>query len=222
MVRRRREDLPRLTEAPALLEGLSASWAGWAGGADIPAGTPYLISPRFTYDVDLNRFFYSADMLRARDTTRLGYARDLSAFLTFLFRNRGGRDWRDATESDHTAYLTWRRRDADGPRVSGSTWDRELSAVNRFYKWQVRQGRVAGNPIPQLERRSAPVDAGGYRRSAGNDSQTPAAVATRCGGSRPPLTFAGATRGYGDVWWMAESTHRSGVGGLPGTQRSPT
>jgi integrase len=190
MVRRRREDLPRLTEAPALLEGLSASWAGWAGGADIPAGTPYLISPRFTYDVDLNRFFYSADMLRARDTTRLGYARDLSAFLTFLFRNRGGRDWRDATESDHTAYLTWRRRDADGPRVSGSTWDRELSAVNRFYKWQVRQGRVAGNPIPQLKRRSAPVDAGGYRRSAGNDSQTPA-------------TYSHDSRGHQVRWFPA-------------------
>ena len=57
--------------------------------------------------------------------------------------------WRDATEADHAAYLVWRRFDVNGPRVDPRTWDREVAAVNRFYRWQVRAGNVPTNPIPQ-------------------------------------------------------------------------
>lgn len=61
--------------------------------------------------------------------TQSGYARDLAAFLTFL--------WTDPT----------------GPRVSGGTWDREVAAVNQFYRWALRRGHVLVNPIPQVSRR---------------------------------------------------------------------
>lgn len=119
----------------------------------MPVGTPFLISPGFEYDVELNQFFYSTEMLAFRMSTRLGYARDLKAFLTFLHRNRGGVGWRDAREEDHRAYLVWRREDPAGPRVAGSTWDRELSGVNRFFRWQVSKGLLNANPIPQRVRR---------------------------------------------------------------------
>lgn len=74
-------------------------------------------------------------------------------FLNFLHRARGSVRWQDATEEDHRAYLIWRRQDPQGPRVSGSTWDREVSAQNRFYRWQLSQGRVGQNPIPQRAQR---------------------------------------------------------------------
>jgi len=57
------------------LAALEGSWQGWAGSAGIPVGTPYLISPSLEYDVELNRFFCSADML--------GWARRTSSSATF-------------------------------------------------------------------------------------------------------------------------------------------
>lgn len=119
-----------------------------------PVGTPFLMSPDFHYDIDLNSFFYSADMLRSRELTRIGYARDIAAFLNFLHIGRGGCNWRDADAEDHRAYFAWRRVDARGARVSASTWDRELAAVNRFYKWATRRGLVATSPVPQRVNRS--------------------------------------------------------------------
>jgi hypothetical protein len=33
--------------------------------------------------------------------------------------------------------------------VAGSTWDREVATVNRFYWWALIAGYVAAYPIPQ-------------------------------------------------------------------------
>jgi len=130
-------------------------WGAWRTGVGIPLGTPFLIAPTFEYDVRLNAFFYSADMLTARMSTRVGYARDLKGFLDFLHLGRGGVGWSDATEDDHRAYLIWRREDPAGPRVSPATWDREVSGVDRFYRWQVSRGQLVESPIPQRSRRVA-------------------------------------------------------------------
>src|SRR6266496_1219612 len=43
---------------------------------------------------------------------------------------------RDASSEDRAAYQYWRRRDPAGPRVEGSTWDREVATVNGFYRWR--------------------------------------------------------------------------------------
>ena len=136
-----------------------------------PPGTPFLLSPGLEYDVELNAFFRSVEMLASAWNTQAGYARDLAAFLSFLGSARGGRSWRDAAEADHTAYLIWRRRDERGPRVADSTWDREVAAVNRFYVWQVRAGNVRVNPIPQRDRRGG---TGNGRAAAGERGQLPA------------------------------------------------
>jgi len=133
----------------------SVDWSRWRADFGIPVGTPYLLAPSFEYDIELNAFFYSVDMLNARLSTRVGYARDIRAFLNFLLLGRDGKTWRDATEEDHRAYLMWRREDPDGPQVSLSTWDREVAAVNRFYRWQMARGYVHSTPIPQRARRPA-------------------------------------------------------------------
>ena len=141
----------------------------WSTRLGIPEGTPFLLSPRFTYDRELNEFFYSADMLSALPQTRDGYTGNLVMFFNFLHHSRGGVDWRHTTEEDHRAYLVWRRHDPRGPRVSGSTWNREVSAQNRFFRWQHSQGRISENPIPQRARRPRP---GSYRGELGLTAAT--------------------------------------------------
>ncbi|MGC0367082.1 site-specific recombinase XerD [Rhodococcus sp. 27YEA15] len=111
-------------------------------------GSPFLLSPLFEYDVDLNSYFRSPSFVTMSLISQQGYARNIAAFLSFLTSARSGSSWRDANEDDHVAYLVWRRRDVFGPRVSGATWNREVAAVNNFYRWAVRKGFVAASPVP--------------------------------------------------------------------------
>jgi len=154
-----------LTDDPIDTKACSTWWEQ----SGIPLGTPFLLSPSFAYDRELNEFFYSADMLSTRMSTRVGYAGDLVMFFNFLYRGRGLIDWRDTTETDHRAYLLWRRQDPQGPLVSARTWDREVSAQNRFFRWQTSRGRMPENPIPQRDSRPGPRS---LRHSEGRTAAT--------------------------------------------------
>ncbi|SHY88452.1 phage integrase domain/SAM domain-containing protein [Mycobacteroides abscessus subsp. bolletii] len=147
-------------------------WAEWLQAEAIPAGTPFLLSPTFEYDVALNEFFLSAMMIGTARNTQVGYARDIKAFLNFLWRSRNRTDWRDASSADHMAYLVWRRKDPTGPRIDDATWDREVAAVNQFYLWQVAAKNIVANPIPQRARR--PLPAAVVRRGRGSNDTTAA------------------------------------------------
>ena len=148
-------------------------WPEWLTESGVEPGTPFLVSPLFEFDVALNAFFQEPAMRATAATTQAGYARNVAAFLSFLWSARCRRSWRDATEDDHVAYLVWRRRDNDGPRVAGATWDREVAAVNRFYRWAVRRGHVQRNPVPQVSRRPAGLGAG-WAGARTLDEQRPA------------------------------------------------
>ena len=152
------EELPSIADPRPFVQDLAGGWAEWRRREQLQPGTPFLLSPNLEYDVSLNDFFRSVGMAASAITTQDGYARDLASFLTFLWNARERKSWRDATEADHLAYLFWRRRDPDGPRVSGATWNREVAAVNGFYRWALRHRHVQVNPIPQQSRRSVPAD----------------------------------------------------------------
>lgn len=180
---------------------LPVDWAPWLGDMGVPVGTPFLLSPALGYDVALNAFFRCPSMLGTAWNTQAGYARDLRAFLDFLWTARGGTLWRDATEADHAAYLVWRRFDVNGPRVDPRTWDREAAAVNRFYRWQVRAGNVPASPIPQRESRPMPSGAGrgwpaGDPRAAG---ETPATYSHGAGRDKIEWLPASSYRRWRDV-----------------------
>jgi hypothetical protein len=155
-----RRDLPGPAVPRPFAEQLPGDLGSWLDAVGIPDGTPFLLSPLFEYDVTLNGFFHGPQMVIAPPNTQAGYARDIARFMTFMSLARGGKSWRAATENDHLAYLAWRRRDPAGPLVAGSTWDREVAAVNQFYDWAVRHGYLVDNPVPQRQRRRAPVEAG--------------------------------------------------------------
>ncbi|MFI6041118.1 hypothetical protein ACIA8C_05760 [Nocardia sp. NPDC051321] len=78
-----REELPQArTDLPFEVD--VAGWTDWVESAGLEVGTPFLVSPLFEYDVELNGFFGSSGMRSAALATQHGYARDLAAFFTFL------------------------------------------------------------------------------------------------------------------------------------------
>jgi site-specific recombinase XerD len=162
---------------------VGVGWSGWLRSAPVVAGAPFVLSPEFEYDVRLNGFFASARMRSLAERTQHGYARDLAAFLTFLWSARARRRWNQAREEDHLSYLHWRRHDGQGPRVSGSTWNRELAAVNQFYRWAVAAGYVEVSPVLQHWRRPGAARAGWASRST-LDEQRPATYSRDIGPTR--------------------------------------
>ncbi len=111
-VRFTRSELPSLTAPLPFVADLPDDWHEWLRQSDLVPGTPFLLSPFYEYDVALNDFFQSAMMVASAKTTQSGYARDLAAFLTFLWAARERRSWRDAT--------TRGSRPPDGGRGDGS------------------------------------------------------------------------------------------------------
>ena len=164
---------PSVSAPLPFVSDLPGGWSQWLLDASLIPGTPFLLSPAFEYDVTLNSFFQQPIMVGSAKMTQAGYARDLAAFLSFLWSACGTRLWHDACEDDHLAYLAWRRRDPAGPLVTGSTWDREVAAVNSFYRWALRAGHLAASPIPQVSRRPS-GGAEGWRGRRMHDEVRPA------------------------------------------------
>lgn len=181
-------------ECPESAPEIVRSWGGvdaWLDEEGLPDGLPYLLSPQFEYDVDLNAYFRQPHVMVAPWNTNANRGRALCGFLNFLWSARGGRSWRNAREEDHLAYHAWRREDEAGPTVEGGTWSQEVSHVNQFYVWAMQQGHVAGLPIPQRPRRPGP--SGVMRRASAVLDTVPATFAHDERGQRiewlPPTSY---------------------------------
>jgi site-specific recombinase XerD len=180
-----RRGIPQPRVAEPLLATLG-SLDAWLDDHKMADGTPFLIDPTGRYDSALNRYFQvqlSAEPL----ATQAAAAYDLKRFLAFLWDNRAGTTWREATPEDRAAFRHWRLMDPRGPRVELVTWDREVATVNKFYRWAVRQEYVAANPILQRESRSR-------EPGRGSSGETPAESSHQ--GPRH------------DVKWMPAATYR--------------
>lgn len=201
-------DLPEPASELSYLREAPGDLVTWLDRMGLPDGLPFLLSPRFEYDVALNSYFLRANLRVAPWNSNANRARALARFLNFLHVARGNKPWQAATEADHLAFHQWRRREESGPRVEGSTWNQEVSLVNQFYEWAVSEGHSAVVPIPhrfyagllqqarwcgagsrsRCQQRSRTTRAasglsgcralGGYR-----PSQTPACIARRCPGT---------------------------------------
>jgi hypothetical protein len=160
-------DLPTPTTTRSFLDVRPSDLVSWLDEAGLPDGLPFLLSPRFEYDVELNSYFLQAN-LTAPWNSNANRARALARFFTFLHTARGEKSWRAATEADHLAFHQWRRRDEAGPQVEGSTWNHEVSLVNQFYEWAgstwpqpARRTWTSGSPLmPHVEGRSEPSSDG--------------------------------------------------------------
>jgi hypothetical protein len=210
-----------LAPQSALLPGAEDSWDDlddWLDREDIPDGTPFLISPGLEYDVDLNRYFLRPALVGSSRNTQLAAARDVRRFLDFLWHSRGGRGWRDAAEADHDAYWYWRRKDPGGPRVAGSTWNRELSMLNAFYGWAARRGLEPASPVAQRQRRPTPRG----RQHGGLAGTAPAAQARDARRDLVEWLTPAQYRSWRDTGLRGFLTGGSAADGQPGTRCSPT
>jgi hypothetical protein len=73
-----RRDIPRPTSPLLSVADLPPDVESWLDTAGVPEGTPFLLSPLFEYDVDLNCFFQCPQMVGASANTQVGYARDIA------------------------------------------------------------------------------------------------------------------------------------------------
>ena len=136
---------------------------GGAAPAD-ERGRPFILAPDGTYDIDLNEFFLSVQMQFRSPHTLEAYARDLCGFLSFVSAYRSSTRaeiWRNVGRDDRRSYAFWRNESPEGPRVSGSTWNRGVAAVSQFYQWASEEGHVLQSPITTRAGRPA------YGRSRG-------------------------------------------------------
>lgn len=155
----------------------------WLDDLGIPDGTPYLLSPRFVYDTNLNSYFHQVNLMEGPLNSQINRASAICRKLNFLHQSRGGKGWRDATEDDHTAYHYWRRRDPRGPRVDGGTWSQEISHLQQFYVFAKRKSWVAEVPIPQRDRREWKNGrTKSWRRTTPDGTQTVPATYSHDGG----------------------------------------
>ena len=125
--------------------GSSPLLAAWAElleqRLDASPGQPYLLRPDGSLDDDVIRYCNSESFRKLALESQLGYAYDLRSYLSFLELH--GVDWRVATGDDLVAYDYWRRQDPGNPKpISAATFARELTAIRRFYVWQLSQGTV--------------------------------------------------------------------------------
>ncbi|MET8682424.1 integrase [Streptomyces sp. NPDC004647] len=171
-------DLPQPEPQPWHLRISPDEWELWLDDLGLPDGTPYLLSPCFVYDTDLNSYFHQVNLMEGPLNSQLNRASALCRKLNFLHRSRGGKDWRDANEADHTAYHYWRRRDPRGPRVDGDTWSQEVSHLQQFYVYAKRKSWVPEVPIPQRPRRDGTNEQKKGRRRPKLDSTVETVPAT--------------------------------------------
>ena len=124
-----------------------ASWADLLEQRlDVAPGQPYLLRPDGSLDDDVIRYCNSESFRGLALRSQIGYAYDLRAYLSFL--GVRGVDWRHAAGDDLAAYEDSRRRDpSNSTPISAGTFARELTAVRRFYVWQLRQGTLKSVPV---------------------------------------------------------------------------
>lgn len=124
------------------------------GVPPVPFRMPFLIGDDGSYASDVNRWLRQLPSNGARSpNTWLAYARDVSVWLRFL-GSRGVGVW-DAVADDVAEFHAVRRLSAANGRVSASSWNRSVVALDRLYVWGVEQERVAASPFKHRTIRSS-------------------------------------------------------------------
>ena len=77
-------DVARPAEVLPWLRDLPEDLTPWLDEAGLPDGLPFLLSPRYEYDVVLNSYFHRVSLIDAPWNSNANRARALAAFLNFL------------------------------------------------------------------------------------------------------------------------------------------
>lgn len=150
-------------------------------------GMPFFVTSDGKYPLDdLNAFFrYLPSDGCHSPRTWLAYARDIDAFLTFL-HDVYKVHWLDADNRHLTHYRQIRRGDdaeKHNTKISGSSWNRALAALERLYRFAVEEGWIDRTPfryrdtVVRTSHSGAPA---GVRRNRLRDPEHASGDTIRC------------------------------------------
>ncbi|RUV26120.1 site-specific integrase, partial [Mesorhizobium sp. M5C.F.Ca.IN.020.32.2.1] len=137
---------------PAIIDNvaheLPAEAIAAAHRSGLSDGIPFILDEDGTYDPDLNRFFRACPTMGVRSPNSLrAYGRDLVVWMRFLSERRQGKRIWQADRDDIAAYHAARRRSAPPYRISASSWNRAVAALEKFYGWALEEGLMSTSPF---------------------------------------------------------------------------
>lgn len=137
---------------PAIIDGVTheLSEEAIAAGerAGLVDGMPFILGHDGSYDHDLNRFFRACPTMGVRSLNSLrAYARDIVVWLRFLAERRHGKSIWSADREDIAAFHEARRLSASRHRISASSWNRAVAALDKLYRWAVEEKLIAKAPF---------------------------------------------------------------------------
>lgn len=132
--------------------GLGEAAAVVLDRATVREGHPFILGPDGSYDLQLNRFLRELEGWGVRSAHSVeAYARDLTLFCRFLDQRRGGKLIWAVDQDDLFAYRR-ARREVAGFRVSASTWNRFIAAVDKWAQWAVYERLLETVPFRYVDK----------------------------------------------------------------------
>lgn len=138
--------------APVSVEGLptdlSRSLAEAADRIGLVDGMPFYLDRDGSYLHELNRFFRACPTMGVRSRHSLrAYAHDILIWMRFLEERRGGKQLWRADHNDVIAFHHARRLSDSRFRISASSWNRAIAALDKLYRWALEEGLIALSPF---------------------------------------------------------------------------
>jgi integrase len=153
------DEIPRLyfTDLTALrrsvtigdvVHELSAAAIAAAESSGLVDGMPFILGRDDSYDHDLNRFFRACPTMGVRSMNSLkAYGRDILVWMRFLADRRDGKSLWRADRDDIAAFHEARRLSAPPHRVSATSWNRSIAALDKLYRWAVEESLILAAPF---------------------------------------------------------------------------
>lgn len=111
-------------------------------------GMPFILGDDGSYDHQINRFFRACPTLGVRSMNSLrAYARDILVWMRFLHERRCGKTVWAANRDDITAFHEARRLSDPPFRISASSWNRAIAALDKLYRWALDERIISALPF---------------------------------------------------------------------------
>lgn len=135
-------------------------------------GMPFILSDDGDYDHQINRFFRACPTLGVRSMNSLrAYARDILVWMRFLRERRGGKTVWAAGRDDIAAFHEARRLSDPPFRISASSWNRAVAALDKLYKWALDERIISALPFVYRQAWAPPSPRVGQQAGATNTAR---------------------------------------------------
>jgi site-specific recombinase XerD len=137
---------------PVSVEGVPADFSEALSEAaervGVADGMPFFLDRDGSYLHELNRFFRACPTMGVRSRHSLrAYAHDILIWMRFLEERRGGKQLWHADHNDVIAFHHARRLSNAPFRISASSWNRAIAAIDKLYRWAFEEGLIASSPF---------------------------------------------------------------------------